>query len=44
MRAAIEDLEWRPTVSLAHGLQRAIDWLRGRLRDQWKWLGSADGE
>jgi nucleoside-diphosphate-sugar epimerase len=30
---AMEDLEWRPTVSLAHGLQRAIDWFRGRLRD-----------
>jgi hypothetical protein len=40
----MEDLEWRPTVSLAHGLRCAIDWLRGRLRDQWKWLGSADGE
>jgi hypothetical protein len=40
----MEDLEWRPTVSLAHGFQRAIDWLRGRLRNQWKRLGSADGD
>jgi dTDP-glucose 4,6-dehydratase len=30
---AVQDLGWSPTVPLAEGLQRAIDWFRGRLQN-----------